>query len=153
MKLKTLISVKKIFLFILAAVSIYFISCSSSQNCMNNEEINLEYYSEGGFTGGASGITIDSTGNANFWKKNLNSPKENTGSVKLSDEQVKNICSLLKNSDVLSYKSNFSGNYTTYLVLNIKGEENKISFNKSNLPDDMPDSLKELIKELNNIKQ
>ncbi len=145
------IPMKKIFLLIIIPGLLFLISCSGEQYCTNTEILNIEYYSEGGFTGGATGVTIDSAGNANFWNKNLNSPRKNTKVIKIKDEKLERICSLLNDSTVFSYKNNFQGNYTSYLIIRLNDKENSISFNKSDLPEDMPEALKKLLTELNNI--
>jgi hypothetical protein len=149
--LHIIISMEKIFLFILISGIGYFISCSRSLYCTDTEYIYIEYYSEGGFTGGAAGVTIDSSGTANFWEKNLNSQRKNIKVVKIEDEKLDRICNLLKDSAVFSYKNNFKGNYTTYLIIRLNGQDASISFNKSELPEDMPKAIKELLSELNNI--
>lgn len=128
------------------------VSCSGSTYCTDEEKLGLEYYSQGGVTGGSSGISIDSTGTANFWNQNLNAERIITKTIKLKSENLNEICKLLEKPEVFTYKNNFTGNYTTYLIIKSGVKENKISFNKSDLPLDMPIVVKQLIKLLNNIE-
>lgn len=130
----------------------FLISCSTCVYCTDDEKLDLQYYSEGGFTGGASGVSIDSTGTANFWTKNLNGEKTITRTIKVKKEKLDKICSLLEKPDIFTYKNNFVGNYTTYLIIKLNGKENSISFNKSELPENMPEALKLLVSELNSIE-
>ena len=145
------ISMGKIFLLILISGIGCFISCSRSLYCTDSENLYIEYFSEGGFTGGAAGLTIDSTGTANLWEKNLNGNRKNTKVIKIDDEKLDRICNLLKDPAVFSYENNFKGNYTTHLIIRLNNKETNISFNKSDLPEDMPKAIKDLLSELNNI--
>lgn len=139
-------------LFLLFFGLLYFNSCSNSNLCTTTGNLNIEYYSSGGITGGSSGITIDSLGNATFWKQIPGSKREISKVVKIEDEQIEKICNTLNDSTIFAYQKDFTGNYTTYLNINLNDKENNISFNKSDLPEDMPQAYRLLIKELNNIK-
>ena len=70
---------------------------------------------------------------------------------KIDDEKLDRICNLLKDPAVFSYENNFKGNYTTHLIIRLNNKETNISFNKSDLPEDMPKAIKDLLSELNNI--
>jgi hypothetical protein len=130
----------------------FLLSCSNCLYCSDSEVLNIEYYSEGGFTGGGSGITIDSSGIVSFWTKNLVTERIINKTLKLKEENIEKICSLLKDPKIYSYKNNFLGNYTTYLDIELGEKNNRISFNKSDLPDDIPEVIKTLISELNSIE-
>jgi hypothetical protein len=154
MKLSSiLVLIKKIFYLILIIGLTGLISCSDSLYCTNSEKLNIEYYSEGGFTGGSTGLTIDSTGTVFFWEKNLNTPRKITKTFKVKDKILSSICTTIKNPSVFTYKNNSKGNYTTYLTIHLNSQISSISFNKSDLPVDMPDAIKGLLSDLNNINQ
>ncbi len=131
---------------------IFLYSCADSNLCTKTGKLNIEYYSSGGITGGSQGLTIDSLGNATFWKQIPGSKRETSKVVKVEDEQLEKICNTLNDSTIFGYQKDFTGNYTTYLNINLNDKENNISFNKSDLPEDMPPAYRILIKELNNIK-
>lgn len=130
----------------------FLISCSACTYCTDEQRLDIQYYSQGGVTGGSSGLSIDSSGTASFWNQNLNSERKITKTIKVDKDKLKGICKLLENSEVFTYKNDFVGNYTTYLIVRFGAKENKISFNKSELPTDMPEGLKHLISKLNTIE-
>ncbi len=146
-------SMKKLILFIFITGLLFLISCSGSRDSTNTGKFNIEYYSEGGFTGGAAGIYIDSSGTANLWEKNLNGHRKINKSFKIKDEKFSRIYNLLKEPVVFLYKNNFRGNYTTYLIIHLNDKETNISFNKYEIPENMPEPLKKLVYELNTISQ
>jgi hypothetical protein len=141
-------------LFKFATVSILllsFISCSSSIQSVTGDNFKIEYYSGGGFTGIQSGLTIFSDGTVKLWKQNLQSSRQITDSLKLSDEQFLELNETIIDSEFFSYHYKFSGNYATYLTVTKGIQSNQISFNGSDLPPDMPASIKDLISEIKTI--
>jgi len=125
-----------------------FTSCTSISQSIAEESYRIDYYSGGGFTGMESGITIFSDGNVKFWKKKLNSERQITDSLKLSEEHVTKLNEISRNTELFTYNNKYTGNYTTYLVLTKGIQLNNISFNGSELPAEMPACLKDLISEI-----
>lgn len=130
----------------------FLISCSTCIYCTKGERLNIQYYFQGGITGAATGVSIDSSGTANFWNQYLNTDRKISKTIKVDKNKLKEICKLLEIPEVLTYKNNFVGNYTTYLIIKLGDKENMISFNKSELPDNMPEPLRLLISKLNIIE-
>ncbi len=130
-----------------------FFSCSHPYSSLTNVNFRIDFYSGGGFTGVESGITISSQGWAKFWKKNLNSLRQTTDSVAIPSDKMLRITNLMTNPKIFSYNNKYTGNYTTYLVLAQDIQFNKISFNDSELPSNMPDVIKDLITEIKEIKK
>jgi hypothetical protein len=135
------VTILSIFLFSLA-------SCSSISQSKEDESYRIDYYSGGGFTGMESGVTIFSDGNVKFWKKRLNSERQITDSLKLSEEQITKLNEISKNPELFTFSNKYTGNYTTYLLLTKGIQLNHISFNGAELPAEMPDCLKNLISEI-----
>ncbi len=127
-------------------------SCSNSNLCSTNNNFRIDFYSGGGFTGMESGITISCEGWAKFWKRKPNSIKETTDSVSVSNDSMKKISELMKNPELFTYNNKYTGNYTIHLVLMKDIQINSISFNQSEPPENFPESMKELISEIKNIK-
>ncbi|MHB8580305.1 MAG: hypothetical protein ACYDA4_10675 [Ignavibacteriaceae bacterium] len=130
-----------------------FDSCSQTYSSLTNINFRIDFYSGGGFTGVESGITISSQGWAKYWKKNLNSLRQTTDSVAIPSDKMVRITNLMTNPKIFSYDNNYSGNYTTYLVLTQDIQFNQISFNESELPSNMPDVIKDLISEIKTINK
>ena len=141
-------------LFKFAAISILllsYISCSSNIQYITDDNFRVEYFLGGGFTGIQSGLTIFSDGTVKLWRKILKSSRQITDSLKLSDEQFLQLNETINDSEFFSYHNKFSGNYTTYLTVTKGIQVNQISFNGSDLPADMPASIKDLISEIKTI--
>ena len=141
-------------LYRVAIISILFFSftsCSATNILVTHSEYRIDYYSGGGFTGIESGLTIFSSGTVKFWKRNPNSERRITDSLKLSEIQLKEIDNLITNPELFTYTFKFSGHYTTHLVLSKDIQLNQISFNSSDLPEEMPVSVKNLISEIKTI--
>jgi hypothetical protein len=140
--------------YLVAIVSTLFFSitsCSSSNTLPAGNEYRIDYYSGGGFTGIESGLTILSSGTVKFWKRNPNSERRITDSLQLTEIQLKRLDDLIINPELFTYTYKFSGNYTTHLVLSKDIQSNQISFNSSDLPEEMPGSVKDLISEIKTI--
>lgn len=125
-----------------------FVSCSSSNASIAKINYRIDYYSGGGFTGMESGLTIFSDGTVAFWNKKLNSEREITDSLKLTREQIEKFNELTASPELVSYSHNYHGNYTTHLIITKDIQLNDISVNGSDLPQDMPASVSNLISEI-----
>jgi hypothetical protein len=120
------------------------------ERCAKDSVYSIEYSSFGGFTGMNTGLTINCSGHVTFWEKMPSADSRTVkDSLELSDEQIDTFNKLIKNEELLDYKSDYTGNYTTTLLININERTNKISFNKSEPQKDFPVSVKNLIDEIN----
>ena len=128
-----------------------FASCSSTESFNISNGFRIDYYSGRGFTGFENGITVYSNGVLKFWESKSNSIRIEKDSLQLSNVQIKILSDMIKNPELFSYSPKYSGNYTTYLVLMSGIQFNKISFNASDLPKDMPSSVKNIIAEIQKI--
>ncbi len=126
-----------------------FISCSSTHPCEGDHDYRITLYSAGGFTGGASGVTITCDGWAKYWQRQLNSSKQVTDSIRLDDDQGKSFRDMVHDPKLFSYQHDSKGNLTTYLIIEEGKRHNQISFADSNPPEDMPASIKSLIVAVN----
>lgn len=143
---------RNIFLFVLFSILIFTNACSSVERCAKDSVYSIDYSSSGGFTGMTTGLTINCSGHVTFWEKMPNADSRTVkDSLELSDAQIDAFNKIMKSEELLNYKSDFSGNYTTTLLININERTNKISFNKSEPPKDFPSSVKNLIDEINKI--
>ncbi len=129
-----------------------FASCSNADICSSNNNFRIDFYSGGGFTGVESGITISCEGWAKFWKRKPNSIRETTDSLSVSKDSMKKISELMTNPELFTYSNKYSGNYTTHLVVMKDIQINSISFNQSDTSANLPESVKNLISEIKNIK-
>lgn len=128
-------------------------SCTSIDSCSQNGEYRIDYFTSGGFTALETGVTIKCDGSVVFWNKMPNSSRNVTDSLKLSDSQIRVFDTLMKNPEAFTYTNKYPENYTTNLIL-LKGDNfNKISFNGSDIPADLPDSIKDLIREVQSINK
>ncbi len=125
--------------------------CSSVKNIEAGKNYLISYSSGGGFTGIFSGFYLNENGIVKFWHKQLNSTPVVDDSINVQPEQKEKIRELISEPEIFTYKSEFIGNYTTYLSITCGDKTNNLSFNKLNLPKDMPASLHALINELNKI--
>ena len=144
------------YLKIISAMMIIFLipaSCTSIDTCKQNGEYRIDYYSSGGFTALQTGVSIKCDGTVLFWNKMPNSGRNVTDSLTLSDSQVGMFDTLMKNPELFSYTKSYTGNYTANLVLIKDDNFNKISFNSSEIPAEFPDAVKDLIREVQNIKK
>jgi len=138
---------------VVSLLAIVLGSCSTTNNCSSNGNFRIDYYSGGGFTGMQQGVTVACEGWAKFWKKMPASKRVTTDSVKLSSNQLKRFESLLDTPAIFSYKNEYSGNYTTHLVIMKDIQTNNISFNSSNQPSNFPSVVADLISELKSINK
>ncbi len=99
------------------------------------------------------GVTVSCEGWAKFWKKMPSSDRVTTDSVNLSSDQLKKFADLLSSPEIFSYGNKFTGNYTTHLVVMKDIQLNDISFSSSDLPENFPQAVKNLISEIKNIKK
>lgn len=139
---------------ILALVSIILIttSCSQSTYCTKDSSYRIDYSSGGGFTGMERGVTVDCYGWLKKWERKLNSSKTITDSVKLSSSAMENISKAMSDSSIFSYLMNKTANYTTSIILTNQNKVHTISYSSSEVPGDLPNSIKAIIKEIEKIK-
>jgi hypothetical protein len=127
------------------------ISCSFLSTSAGNNNYHIDYSSGGGFTGIESGITIDSNGSVRYWERKLNSSPIITDSTELTSVQLNTLNELMKSREIFTYKNDYKGNYTARLTFVNNESNNKFSFNPSEYPKDMPEVIKKIIAEINNI--
>jgi len=128
-----------------------FASCSSTGQSNPDESYRIDFYSGGGYTGAETGLTLFSNGKVYFWKKLINAARVANDSLQLTNDQIIKLNNLIRDPGVFSYTHKYSGNYTTHLAIIRDIQLNQISFNVSDLPGDMPDPIKNLISEIQNI--
>ncbi len=128
-----------------------FSTCSSADKCSDNGNYNIEYYSGGGFTGMEKGIIVKCDGKAITWSRLPGQHREFKDTLKLSDSKIKAFNKLLEDPVLMSYKNDFTGNYTTHLNIIKNDKINKISFNSADIPSGIPDAVKNMIEELKSI--
>jgi hypothetical protein len=128
-----------------------FISCSSTSQSVKDEGYRIDYYTGGGVTGIESGLTIFNGGQVIFWDKLLNKSRHTTDSLMLSDEQIVKIDSIIKSPELFTYSHKYTGNYTAHLVIIKDIQLNQISYNGAEIPAEMPDSIKDLISEIQSL--
>ncbi len=143
--------VRTVFLSIVYSFLFLSSACSDVNRCLKDYVYSIEYSSGGGFTGILSGKTIHCNGHVIFWDKYPNSQVVITDSLELSNDQIKRFNDLVKEPAVINYQSEFSGNYVTYLVITLNGNLNSLSFNYSDLPKDMPGSIRNLLDTISTI--
>ncbi len=100
-----------------------------------------------------SGVTIYSNGTAKFWERRPNSTSTVKDSLKLEDEKIKVFDQIMKNPKIFIYKNTYIGNYTTHLILTSNENSNDISFNASDLPENMPKIFSDLITSIKKIRK
>ncbi len=126
--------------------------CSTADKCSDGNDYTISYSSGGGFTGIVSGLMIYCSGTVKFWQKRLNSTPVVVDSVELDANQLKKFDDIVSNPEIFIYKNDYRGNYTSYLSVIAGDKSNGFSFNNSDLPGDMPASVKKLLEAINNIK-
>lgn len=139
---------------ILTLVSFIFVttSCSQSTNCTKDNSYQIDYFSSGGFTGMERGITIDCAGWLKKWERKLNSSKTILDSLELSSSAMKNIINAMNDSSIYNYYLNKTANYTTSIVLTNQNKIHTISYSTSEVPADLPKSIKAILIEIEKIK-
>ena len=98
------------------------------------------------------GVTVDCYGWLKKWERKLNSSKTITDSVKLSSSAMENISKAMSDSSIFSYLMNKTANYTTSIILTNQNKVHTISYSSSEVPGDLPNSIKAIIKEIEKIK-
>lgn len=129
------------------------ISCSFFSTHAGNTNYHIDYSSGGGFTGIESGITIGSNGSVRYWERKLNSSPIVTDSTELTSAQLDTLNELMNSREIFTYKSDYKGNYSARLTFVNNESNNKFSFNPSEYPKDMPEVIKNIIAEINNINK
>ena len=139
---------------ILTLVSLILVttSCSQSTNCTKDNSYRIDYSSGGGFTGMERGVTIDCNGWLKKWERKLNSPKTIVDSLELSSSAMKNITEAMNDTSIYIYVMNKAANYTTSIVLTNQNKVHTISYSSSEVPGDLPNSIKAIVKEIEKIK-
>ncbi|MDP1817543.1 MAG: hypothetical protein Q8K92_23995 [Leadbetterella sp.] len=139
---------------ILTLLSFIFITtaCSQSTNCTKDNSYRIDYFSGGGFTGMERGVTIDCNGWLKKWERKLNSSKTILDSLALSSSAMKNISNAMKDSNIYNYYFNKIANYTTSIVLTNQNKVHTISYSSSEVPADLPNSIKAILIEIEKIK-
>lgn len=126
-------------------------SCSSSKSCSQEKYYRIDYFSGGGFTGMEKGLTIECNGWLKNWERKLNPKKEILDSLILDSSTMQKIDKLMKDSEIFSYKMNNISNYTTTLILSNQEKKNIVSYNSSDVPIDLPKSIKAILSEIEKI--
>ena len=127
------------------------ISCSSMSLLPENKIFTIDYSSGGGFTGVESGMTIRGDGLVIFWEKRINSSPTITDSTILNSAQLKTFHKLMKSKEIFEYKNDYKGNYSAHVTFSNDTLNNNFSFNPSNIPNEMPEVIKNVLAEIKNI--
>ena len=143
---------KTIALLSLLSFIIIIAACSSTIDCSKDKFFRIDYFSGGGFTGMERGVTIDCNGWLKKWERKLNSTKTIVDSLKLSSSAMKNISKAMSDSSIYNYVMNKAANYTTSIVLTNQNKVHTISYNSSEVPADLPNSIKAILNEIKKIK-
>ena len=136
---------------VLIIIAALLSSCSSADKCSENGNYNIEYYSGGGFTGIVKGIIVKCDGSAVTWIRKPGQSREYIDSLKLSDTQIKTLNKMIADPALFKYENSYTGNYTTHLNILKNNRINKISYNGAEIPDGMPDAVRNLIAEIKSI--
>ncbi len=133
------------------SISCFGFSCSSISNYSAKNNYHIEYSLGGGFTGTESGITFGYGSFVKYWERKLNSSPIITDSTELTSTQLNALNKFMKNKEIYIYKNDYKGNYTARLTFINDGLSNTFSFNPSEFPKDMPETIKNIITEIQNI--
>lgn len=98
------------------------------------------------------GVTIDCTGWLKKWERKLNSSKTILDSLELSSSAMKNINNAMNDSSIYNYFMIKTANYTTTIVLTKQNKAHTISYSSSEVPADLPKSIKEILIEFEKVK-
>ena len=134
--------------FVLLLLLFNFLSCSTSSTCLKDKYYKIDFYSTGGFTNVSSGVTIKCNGFLQHWKQMQNSPRVVVDSLALNDKQRIIFDSLITHPELFNYNHEYKGNSVTHLVITGGDKSNNISFDQSNIPQDMPKVMQQLINEI-----
>lgn len=129
------------------------VSCSFVSTSAEINNYYIEYSSGGGLTGIESGISIGNNRSVKYWERKSNSPPILTDSTELTLTQLNTFNKLMKSKEILAYKNDYRGNYTGRLTFVNNDSINTFSFNPSNLPNNMPDAIKDIIVEIHTINR
>lgn len=128
-----------------------FSTCSSVDKCSDNGNYNIEYYSGGGFTGIEKGIIVKCNGTALTFTRLPGQHREYKDTLNLSEDRIKAFNKLIADPELMSFNNEYKGNYTTHLNIIKNDKINKISFNAAEIPNTIPDAVRNLIEEIKTI--
>ncbi len=127
-------------------------SCTSTTNCSIDEYYSIDYFNSGGFTAIERGTSVDCSGWLKKWERKLNSSKVILDSIKIDNKSLASITKAMNDESTFNYSINKTSNYTTTIILNKKDIKHVISYNSSEIPTDLPESIKTIISEIEKIK-
>ncbi|RPI04819.1 MAG: hypothetical protein EHM64_08680 [Ignavibacteriae bacterium] len=135
----------------LAFIFLFGASCSTIRSSSEIYNYKIVYSSGGGYTGSESGMTIGGSRYVKYWERTLMSSPRITDSTELTSMQLHTFTDLMKSKEIFIYKNDYKGNFTARLLFVKNGMNNTISFNPSGLPNDMPEVIKTILVEIQNI--
>lgn len=129
-----------------------FYYCGNSSDLAQIKNYKIDYYTTGGVTGRSDGLTVTSEGELKFWNGITITNRIVTDSLKLNNNDIVKLSDLIADSTIYSFKYHKPGNLTTVLKVTSDIGSNTISFPGTITGGSFPHKIKELIIELNELK-
>jgi len=137
---------------IIILILFHFYSCGSSSNLEQVQNYSIDYYTTGGVTGMSYGLTVDSEGQLKFWNGAILTNRIVTDSLKLENDDVSILSKLLEDPTIFNFKYKETGNLTTIIKITSDRGSNIISYSGTITGNSFPHKIKELVSELNKLK-
>ena len=138
---------------LLCVLSLGIASCGGGEGTAVRDDLRVDLYSYGGFSGRAGGITVTGDSWAKFWTGRTAALRATRDSLKLDQDTLARIASLAGSDEVAAFQFEKAGDLTTVLTIQRRGGFHRLSFVGEQVPGSFPQPVQDLISAMRNLRQ
>lgn len=127
-------------------------ACGGSEETAVRDDLCVDLYSYGGFSGSAGGVTVTGDGWARFWTGRTAALRATRDSLRLDEETLSRIAALADSGQASSFQFQKAGNLTTVLTIQRRSGVHRLSFAGEQVPGSFPQRFQDLISAMRNLR-